>query len=135
MIFNGHISHVSLEIITIAKDNDLILLCLPPHSSAFLQPLDRGAFRDVKDKWKDRLLEPSILKQFQEKHKQPRNSTKTRLGRKFGQVLTDSEVHQRFIKGQEERQNRTETQIKRKAEILAKRNERELLANKKKKKK
>jgi hypothetical protein len=59
----------------------------------------------------------SILKQFQEKHKQPRNSTRTILDRKFGQVLTDSKVHQHFIKGQEERQNQAELQIKRKAKI------------------
>ena len=57
MIFDGHISHISLEIINFVKDNNVILLCFPPHSNVFSQPLDRGVFRDVKDKWKDVVLE------------------------------------------------------------------------------
>ena len=52
MILGGNISHITLEIINIAKNNNVILLCLPPHNFAFLQPLDRGVFKDVIDKSK-----------------------------------------------------------------------------------
>ena len=49
---DGHSSHISLEVIDLAISNDTSLLCLPPHSSAHFQPLDRTVFKDVKSHWK-----------------------------------------------------------------------------------
>ena len=45
LFFDGHASHISIEIINSAIDNDIELICLPPHSSSFLQPLDLGVFK------------------------------------------------------------------------------------------
>ena len=33
-------------------DNEIILVCLPPHTPHALHPLDTGLFKCVKSKWK-----------------------------------------------------------------------------------
>ena len=48
LIQDGHGSHVSIELIEIARENDVCLLCLPSHTSHILQPLDVGVFRSFK---------------------------------------------------------------------------------------
>ncbi len=55
LFMNVHASHVSLEIIKLAIANNIVLICLPPHTSSFLQPLDVGVFKNVKAKWRDLL--------------------------------------------------------------------------------
>lgn len=42
LIFDGHKSPVNLEVVEAARKEDVILLCLPPHCSHILQPLDAG---------------------------------------------------------------------------------------------
>ena len=59
LIFDGHHSHISLELIELAKKNSIHLLCLPPHSTHLLQPLDVGVFGPVKSTWK------KVLKEYQ----------------------------------------------------------------------
>ncbi|CAC5424039.1 unnamed protein product [Mytilus coruscus] len=44
VIYDGHLSHVSLGVIDWAKANNIILLVLPAHTSHLLQPLDVGCF-------------------------------------------------------------------------------------------
>jgi len=58
VILDGHASHKSLEAITLAKDNSITLLTIPPHTSHKLQPLDVSFFGPLKtrynrelDKW------------------------------------------------------------------------------------
>ena len=48
IIEDGHASHVSLDVIKLAKENDVHLLCLPSHSTHILQPLDVGVFKSLK---------------------------------------------------------------------------------------
>lgn len=48
LIQHGHSSHVSLDVITLARDNDVHLLCLPSHTTHLLQPLDVGVFKSLK---------------------------------------------------------------------------------------
>lgn len=49
LIVDGHASHVkSLEVLDYAIENDIVMLCLPPHTTHFLQPLDRSFFRALK---------------------------------------------------------------------------------------
>ena len=48
LIQDGHSSHVSIELIKMAHANDVILLCLPAHTSHILQPLDIGVFKVFK---------------------------------------------------------------------------------------
>ena len=40
LIIDGHDSHMSLKLIDSAIENNVILYCLPPHTTHFLQPLD-----------------------------------------------------------------------------------------------
>ncbi|KAA8587106.1 hypothetical protein FQN60_000942 [Etheostoma spectabile] len=44
LIFDGHKSPIHLEVVEAARKEDVILLCLPPHCSHILQPLDAGLF-------------------------------------------------------------------------------------------
>ena len=48
LILDGHESHESLEFQQYCKDNKIITLCMPPHSSHLLQPLDVGCFSPLK---------------------------------------------------------------------------------------
>jgi hypothetical protein len=40
LILNGHNSYAALEFDQFCKDNKIITLCIPPHTSHLLQPLD-----------------------------------------------------------------------------------------------
>ncbi|XP_012722624.2 uncharacterized protein si:rp71-1d10.8 [Fundulus heteroclitus] len=42
LIFDGHKAPVSLEVVESAREGAVVLLCLPPHCSHVLQPLDAG---------------------------------------------------------------------------------------------
>ncbi|XP_021339753.1 uncharacterized protein LOC110440970 [Mizuhopecten yessoensis] len=44
LILDGHSSHESLAILELAKENNVSILCLPPHTTHILQPLDRSVF-------------------------------------------------------------------------------------------
>ncbi|PHH55655.1 hypothetical protein CFIMG_008628RA00001 [Ceratocystis fimbriata CBS 114723] len=48
LIFDGHESHHSVDFEKHCKDNNIITLCLPSHSSHILQPLDIGCFGPLK---------------------------------------------------------------------------------------
>ncbi|KAH5799443.1 hypothetical protein HBI96_160390 [Parastagonospora nodorum] len=48
LIIDGHESHDSLEFQQYCKDNKIITICMPPHSSHLLQPLDVGCFAPLK---------------------------------------------------------------------------------------
>ena len=41
LILNGHVTHtINLEVNDLIRDKDVVLLCLPPHYSHKMQPLD-----------------------------------------------------------------------------------------------
>lgn len=48
LIMDNHESHCSLNAVTIAKDNGIAILTLPPHTSHRMQPLDRTVFGPMK---------------------------------------------------------------------------------------
>ncbi|KAI1676078.1 DDE superfamily endonuclease [Pyrenophora tritici-repentis] len=48
LILDGHESHQSLEFQELCKENNIYILCMPPHSSHLLQPLDVGCFSQLK---------------------------------------------------------------------------------------
>lgn len=58
VILDGHSSHKSLEAVNLARDNDVILISLPPHITHRIQPLDivfygplKTAYNQEADKW------------------------------------------------------------------------------------
>lgn len=48
LIVDGHISHKGIESLSFAKDNGIILLCLPPHCTHRMQPLDVSFYGPLK---------------------------------------------------------------------------------------
>ncbi|KAF3705923.1 Tigger transposable element-derived protein 1 [Channa argus] len=51
LIFDGHKLSVNLEVVEAARKEEIILLCLPPHCSHILQPLDAGLFLLLKQRF------------------------------------------------------------------------------------
>lgn len=52
LIMDGHSSHCSnVELLDYAVANDVILFCLPSHTTHWLQPLDRSFFKPLKIYW------------------------------------------------------------------------------------
>ena len=48
LILDGHCSHLTIDLIDLARENDIILYCLPPHLTYLLQPLDVAVFKSLK---------------------------------------------------------------------------------------
>jgi hypothetical protein len=48
LILDGHSSHLTAEFDLFCKENAIVCLCMPPHSSHLLQPLDVGVFGPLK---------------------------------------------------------------------------------------
>ena len=48
LIQDGHASHISVQLIELARANGVHILCLPAHSTHLLQPLDLGVFKSFK---------------------------------------------------------------------------------------
>jgi transposase len=59
LIIDGHDSHISVEFINYCFDHDIWLLCLPPHTTHLLQPLDVGCFQPLKH-WLGLAVDESI---------------------------------------------------------------------------
>lgn len=51
LLFDGHGSHVSLEIVKCARDNGVLILKLPPNTTRFLQPQDVVVYGPAKTMW------------------------------------------------------------------------------------
>ena len=69
LIFDGHISHISLEVIDEARNNNIHIILLPAHTTHFLQPLDVGVFSSVKTEWRKILKEHLISSDFKDINK------------------------------------------------------------------
>ncbi|CAF4627833.1 unnamed protein product [Rotaria sp. Silwood2] len=52
LILDGHKSHFMVETLELAVKNEVIILCLPPHATHLLQPLDCVFFSAAKTEWK-----------------------------------------------------------------------------------
>jgi hypothetical protein len=59
LILDGHGSHLTPKFDKIYKENKIIPICMPPHSSHLLQPLDIGCFAVLKREY-GRLVESKI---------------------------------------------------------------------------
>ena len=53
LILDGHSTHFDLLSLHFAKDNGIIIFCLPPHTTHECQPLDCSLFKPLKDKWRE----------------------------------------------------------------------------------
>ena len=44
-------THYQPDVVKFAREHDIIMLCLPPHTSHASQPLDCGVFKPLKSEW------------------------------------------------------------------------------------
>ncbi len=51
LFLDGHHSHISLELIRVAREDYVKLFCLPPNCTHILQHLDVGVFSPIKKVW------------------------------------------------------------------------------------
>lgn len=51
LLLDNHSSHISLEAVNYAREQNIVMLTLPPHGSHKLQPLDRSFFSPLKSKY------------------------------------------------------------------------------------
>lgn len=51
VIYDGHSTHVSLDLVEYALEQGITILKLPAHTSDILQPLDVSVFKSYKQKW------------------------------------------------------------------------------------
>ena len=47
LLLDGHTSHINLESAKFARENGIILYCLPAHTTHALQPCDVGFFKPL----------------------------------------------------------------------------------------
>ena len=48
LFVDGHASHITIDVIDLARENNITLFCLPPHTTHALQPLDVSVFKSLK---------------------------------------------------------------------------------------
>ena len=53
LLLDGHSSHYQLPLIQRAAKENVIIFCLPPHTTHLLQPLDKTCFSPLKDYWNE----------------------------------------------------------------------------------
>ena len=85
LLFDKHSTHIDLEISKLCREKDILLYCLPAHSSHITQPLDVGFFKPLKVNWAHAvdismfslwcLLTKHVLLRFLGKHGLKREST------------------------------------------------------------
>ena len=51
LLLDGHSTHYQPEVIRLAREKEVIILCLPPHTTHETQPLDCGVFSSLKSHW------------------------------------------------------------------------------------
>lgn len=52
VFFDGHKSHLSMQVSDLAKEHNIHLVCLPPSTTHILQPLDVSFFKPLKTRFK-----------------------------------------------------------------------------------
>lgn len=56
LVYDGHSTHVGINIIEKAREAGITIMKIPPHTSDNLQPLDLAVNKSFKDKWDQRLV-------------------------------------------------------------------------------
>lgn len=95
LIYDGHATHVGLKLIEIAKDENIVILKLPPHSSHLIQPLDLCVMKSLKLRW------DANLTTWQRHHigmKLPKNEFSKMIGELWSQTNKDV-IQNGFKKG------------------------------------
>ncbi len=62
LLFDGHSSHITTDAIKFCIDHNIIPLCLPPHTTHLLQPLDVGLFGPVSQLYQNEIEERTRIR-------------------------------------------------------------------------
>ena len=57
LLLDGHLTHISIPVISRALEENIIIMKFPPHVTDVLQPLDVSCFGPLKRKWEQLLHE------------------------------------------------------------------------------
>lgn len=60
LILDGHTSHATLEFIAFAESMNIIVICLPPHTTHALQPCDVGVFGPLASHYKKEVMKLAL---------------------------------------------------------------------------
>ena len=55
LLFDGHMTHISIPVIKTALEENIIIYKFPPHVTDVMQPLDVTCFGPLKRAWENRL--------------------------------------------------------------------------------
>ena len=95
LVYDGHITHVSIDIVEKARAQNIVIIKLPPHTTDRLQPLDVSCFKSLQAKW-DRSLHTFTVQNAAAK------LTKTKfleqLGSVWPEVFTETNIKNGFRK-------------------------------------
>ena len=64
LLIDGHKSHMGLDLVDLCRKNNVILFCLPPHTTHALQPLDVSVFQSLKDHFSKSVRSITFTKKF-----------------------------------------------------------------------
>lgn len=56
LLFDGHCSHISLHILNLAIEKNIVLVKFPSHLTDRLQPLEKCVFGPLKTEWNKLLI-------------------------------------------------------------------------------
>ena len=70
LLMDGHASHISLEVIKLAKANNVHLLCFPSNSTHLTQPIDVAVLKPAKVAWRKEVETQGLATNFKEICKQ-----------------------------------------------------------------
>ena len=62
LFIDGHASHVNIRVIDLCRQNNIVLFCLPPHTTHALQPLDVSVFKSLKSHFSKAVHSLSLTK-------------------------------------------------------------------------
>lgn len=61
LVMDGHSSYVNLNFVSFCWQHKIVLVCLPPHLTYLLQPLDLVLFRKLKQAYSDEVTRRTSL--------------------------------------------------------------------------
>ena len=52
LLLDGHSTHFEPKSLQVAKDDNIVIFCLPPHTTHVCQPIDYSLFKPLKQQWR-----------------------------------------------------------------------------------
>lgn len=96
LIFDGHNSHITLNLVKVAMANKITLMRLPSHLTDKLQPLDKCVFGPVKNCWEKLLVEDGKSKMGKSHQRLTKKEFVELLGKVWRSAMTPSNIKSGF---------------------------------------